>query len=209
MSILNLDRPVEPVVDAVASPAPGAPATGAAAMSPAPVEPQGSGENLEEYEFVLGRRQLAGTGLILVVVLALFSGVSYVIGRSMPARPSITQAEVLPLPPAVLPPPEPVLVSPALPEPQEQVKINSAAPLFAQAVTGQVYLQIGVVEKGLAAIWAEGLRTHGLNAFVAPGPGDNLWRVLIGPLPDPQAYQRAKDVLDTLGITTFGRRYQQ
>jgi cell division septation protein DedD len=68
---------------------------------------------------------------------------------------------------------------------------------------------VGVIEKGLAAVWAEGLRTHGLEAFAAPGPSDglNLWRVLIGPLPDPQAYQRAKDVLDTLGLTNFGRRY--
>jgi len=30
---------------------------------------------------------------------------------------------------------------------------------------------------------------------------------MIGPLPDPQSYQRAKDALNSLGLTNFGRRY--
>jgi cell division septation protein DedD len=67
---------------------------------------------------------------------------------------------------------------------------------------------VGAVDRGLAGIWAEGLRTHGLDAFVAPGPTDKMWRVVIGPLPNPDAYQRAKTKLDELGINTFGRKQQ-
>ena len=66
---------------------------------------------------------------------------------------------------------------------------------------------MGAIDKELAGIWAEGLRTHGLDAFVATGLTANEWRVVVGPLPDPQSYQRAKDTLDKLGITAFGRRY--
>jgi cell division septation protein DedD len=80
--------------------------------------------------------------------------------------------------------------------------------LYGEQVQGKVYLQVGAVEKGLAGIWAEGLRTHGLNAFVAPGPSDKMWRVVIGPLPNPEAYQHAKEMLDQLGINTFGRKQQ-
>jgi cell division septation protein DedD len=51
------------------------------------------------------------------------------------------------------------------------------------------------------------LRTHGLAAFVASGPSDKIWRVVIGPLPDPKSYEQAKGILDQLGIAEFGRRY--
>jgi cell division septation protein DedD len=92
----------------------------------------------------------------------------------------------------------------------EQPKVT-ATPVIGEAIQGQVYLQVGVIDKGPAVIWAEGLRTHGLDAFVSPGPTDGLglWRVLIGPLPDPKSYQRAKDTLNSLSLTNFGRRYSQ
>jgi hypothetical protein len=32
--------------------------------------------------------------------------------------------------------------------------------------------------------------------------------VVIGPLPNPEAYQHAKEMLDQLGINTFGRKQQ-
>lgn len=39
-------------------------------------------------------------------------------------------------------------------------------------------------------ILAEGLRSQGFDSFVAPGPNGQICRVLIGPLPDPQAYRQ-------------------
>ena len=38
-------------------------------------------------------------------------------------------------------------------------------------------------ERGMAMILAEGLRGHGFDSFVAPGPNEKIFRVLIGPLP--------------------------
>jgi cell division septation protein DedD len=169
-----------------------------------------SAEESTEFEIVLGRRQVASTSLVAIVLVSVFSGVSYLIGKSMAPKAAAPQAGVttpveLPqAPPA--PTPVPAVVKDQLPRLQSE---TTNAPLFAEAIPGQVYLQVGVIEKGPAGIWAEGLRTHGLNAFVAPGPGDGLmlWRVMIGPLPDPQSYQRAKDALNSLGLTNFGRRY--
>ena len=66
---------------------------------------------------------------------------------------------------------------------------------------------MGAVEKGVAVIFAEGLRKHGLTSFVAPGPSEKIFRVLIGPLADPQAYVKAKDVVDQIGLSTFARRF--
>jgi hypothetical protein len=191
-SFLNLDRTIEP-------PAPQAPAPEVAKAPAAP-------EESSDYEIVVGRRQVAGIALVAIVLLAVFSGVSYLIGKSM-ANPAVTatSAPVVPAPAVQVPAPQAPAPAPALP----QQLSSSTGPVLAEAVPGKVYLQVGVIEKGLAGIWAEGLRTHGLEAFAAPGPNDGLglWRVLIGPIPDPQAYQRAKDALTALGLNNFGRRY--
>jgi cell division septation protein DedD len=81
-------------------------------------------------------------------------------------------------------------------------------PIFSNPVPGAVYIQMAAVEKGVAAVFAAGLRGNGLQSFVAPGPNDRIFRVLVGPLPDPAAYSRAKEKLDQLGLSTFGKRVE-
>ncbi len=172
-----------------------------------PAPPEISAEN-GEFEIVMGRRQMASVSLVVVVLLAVCSGVSYLIGRSLAHK----DGEAGPTPVAQ------VVDPPAAPQPQPQPsqpdKIPAAEaqasgnPLFADPVPGAVYIQVGAVEKGVAQIWAEGLRTHGLKAFVAPGLSDRIFRVLVGPLPSPDAYQYTKDALDRIGLATFGRKYQ-
>jgi len=82
------------------------------------------------------------------------------------------------------------------------------APLFASPVAQAIYIQVGAVDKGVATVLAEGLRKHALDSFVAPGPSDKTFRVLIGPFPDAAAYQKAQAVVDRLGLASFARRYQ-
>jgi cell division septation protein DedD len=207
-SFLKLERYAEPLAPEVAKPPVPEVAKPLAAEA---AKPLGITVESGEYEIVLGRGQIASTSLVVVVLIAVFSGVSYLIGKSMaitavaaaaPATTSRNPATTAPLPPVALP---------ALQQEQSPKEQISTAPLFAEAVSGKVYIQVGVIDKGPAGIWAEGLRTHGLDAFVAPGPSDGLglWRVMIGPLPDSQAYQQVKDILAKLGLTNFGRRYQQ
>jgi hypothetical protein len=81
-------------------------------------------------------------------------------------------------------------------------------PIFAQPQPGALYLQMGAVDKGVGIVLAEGLRKHGFTAFVAPGPSEKIFRVLIGPLPNLEAYTRAKAEVDAIDLNTFARRYQ-
>ncbi len=219
-SFLNLDTQVKPAAPPLRSPS--SPAASSTILAEAPASPQTSGseqvpektseEHGVDFEIVFGRTQIASTGLVIMVVLAFFSGVSYLIGKTTGARVSATPASTpvaAPTTPTAAKAVAPVAVPAAPAAAPSAVSTKPEPPLFAEAVSGQVYLQVGAIEKGLAGIWAEGLRTHGLDSFVAPGPSDKVWRVLVGPLPDPAAFQQARTVLDSLGIDTFGKRYQK
>ena len=169
-----------------------------------------------EFEIVMGRGQVASTMLVVLVLLVVFSAGAYVIGKSASpkaaASPAVAAAPVAPVQTAAVAPakatsaPKPAEAS--APASSTPLSADLSAPLYGEQVPGKVYLQVGAVEKGLAGIWAEGLRTHGLKAFVAPGPSDKMWRVVIGPLPNPDSFQQAKAMLDQLGINTFGRKQQ-
>lgn len=201
-------------------------------------EPQAAISDPEaaEFEIVLGRRQMASLGLLALVMLAVFSGVSYLIGKSVAPKSAVSKAAQeasveVPVPPApavqaIAQPPAtvsekstpekatPQKAVPAeatlakAPEPASAQVTAPESPLYADPVPGGIYLQMGAVEKGVAAIWAEGLRIHHLAAFVAPGPSEKIFRVLIGPLPDPAAYQEAKKAVTQLELTTFARRFE-
>jgi hypothetical protein len=162
------------------------------------------------FEIVFSRRRLAGSGVLIAALLAFFSGASYLIGKSAaiqapPRAPQLPVLSTTQVPPAQVPTlPSQIdqVPVPQVPPPQPGPAVTKQ-PLFAETRTGQLYLQVGVVDKGVAATWAEGLRAHGLDAFVAPGPAEIWGKVEIGPLPDPQSYQRAKDALDELHIAAF------
>ena len=193
-----------------------------------------------DYEIVLGRRQVASVGFVAVVLLVVFSAVSYMAGKAMSrVADKATSTQSAPVEsvahasnaPAVTPPQAPVTPVPATPvleatialppvpvekipqakqDAQEAKRDEQAdAPLFADPRIGAVYIQMAAVEKGMAVLLAEGLRTHGLESFVAPGPNERIFRVLIGPLPNPASFTHAKETVDLLGLSTFARKYQK
>jgi hypothetical protein len=152
----------------------------------------------EDFEFVLGRRQIASLLFVFTIILIVCVGVSYMAGKAMPAKP------------APAPPPVPAASVAREPEPPPIVLNQEPAPeapLFADPRAGSIYIQMGAVEKGVSVIFAEGLRKRGLPAFVAPGPSEKIFRVLIGPLPDQAAYLKAKQTVDEIGLSTFARRF--
>jgi cell division septation protein DedD len=81
--------------------------------------------------------------------------------------------------------------------------------LFSEPIKGAIYIQTGAVDRGVAAIMAEGLRVHGFTAFVAAGPSEKVFRVLMGPFPDIAAYRSAKATLDAIGLSSFAQQYQK
>jgi cell division septation protein DedD len=171
----------------------------------------------DEFELVVGRRQLAAMAFLALVVVAVCSGSSYLAGKVMssqaiPAREESIQP-VIKLEEASTPLP----ALPAAPMIQATIvrapvapaaKPVAETPLFASPVPRAIYIQVGAVEKGVAIVIAEGLRQHALSAFVARGPDDKVFRVLIGPFPDAEGYQKAQRVVDQIGLASFARRYQ-
>jgi cell division septation protein DedD len=184
----------------------------AADHNPAPEPPTGT----SEYEIVLGRAQIASWLFVGVIAVAVCSSLAYLGGETIATKKTARPAGV---PPAVIP--VPASTSPALPQASILVPPKTdlasivkpankpAAPLFAEPEAGKVYLQIGAVERGMAMILAEGLRSHGFESFVAPGANDKIFRVLIGPLPDPQAFRQAMLAVDALDLSNFARKYQK
>jgi cell division septation protein DedD len=166
----------------------------------------------EDFELVVGRRQAAALTFLALVVVALCSGASYLAGKAIaPHEEAPVPVIKLEQPPA--PSPEATIAPSGLPAARASLPAAPAvpvaeAPLFASPVPQAIYIQVGAVEKGVATVIAEGLRKHSLDSFVAAGPSDKTFRVLIGPFPDAAAYQKAQAVVDRLGLASFARRYQ-
>ncbi len=166
-------------------------------------EPAIAGES-DEFEIVLGRRQIASVLFVATLVFGAFSSIAYLAGKSVAPKPSpvvtenpVAAGPVVQTPATIVKQAEPVAKNSTEPEP----------PLWANPKSGAIYLQIGAVEKGVAIIMAEGLRKRSLPAFVAPGPNDHIFRVLIGPL-DTEQYKSTKDTVEEIGLSTFARKYQ-
>lgn len=208
-------------------------ATPAATLEAAPIEAQATPEpqlqEAAEYEIVLGRAQIASWLFVGVIAIAACSSLAFLAGRAAGAKKPAIQASAADAKPSspstattapatpVTPQPVPVQMPSAslvvnAPTPGAQTSATSATPakpMFAEPESGKVYIQMGAVEKGMATILAEGLRSHGFDAFVAPGPSDKIYRVLIGPLPDPEAFRKAKAAVDAIELSTFARKYEK
>jgi cell division septation protein DedD len=161
------------------------------------VEPAAPAAHKEEFEFVVGGRQMASLLFVFTIILVVCVAAAYLAGKSIASKtaPAFPAASGFPEPE-----PTPIVMN------QEPLPV-AEPPLFGEPKNGSVYIQMGAVEKPIAVIFAEGLRKRGLIAFVAPGPNDKIMRVLIGPLPDPASYVRAKDIVDRIGLSTFARRF--
>jgi len=180
-----------------------------------PVEVPAAEENPEEFEIVLGRAQVASVLFVATVVVVVFSAISYLAGRALSpraaARPEpataaaapVLQATVVKTPDFPLPEPPVENAVPARPVTRE-----IEPPMFATPTANATYLQMGAVEKGVAVIMVDGLRKRGFSSFAAPGPSDTIFRVLIGPLEDAEAFRITKEKVDQIGLNSFLRKYQ-
>jgi cell division septation protein DedD len=170
-----------------------------------------------EYEIVVGRAQIASWLFVGLVVVAICSSLAYLAGQTITAQKTARVAAVTPLvsaaPPASVTPavlPQASILVPPKTDLTSLVKTAKPAPgLFAEPEIGKVYLQIGAVERGMAMLLTEGLRSHGFDSFVAPGPNERIFRVLIGPLPDPEAFRQGLAAVSALDLATFARKYQK
>jgi len=169
-----------------------------------------------EYEIVLGRAQIAIWLFLGVIAVAICSSLAYLGGEKI----AVKKTAAISQPAAPLAPvPQPGSASADLPQasilvpPQADVaslaRNHKPAPLFAEPEMDKVYIQIAAVERGMAMLLTEGLRSHGFDSFVAPGPNDKLFRVLIGPLPDPATFRQAMVSVNAMDLASFARKYQK
>ncbi|HWZ33124.1 MAG TPA: hypothetical protein VNX18_17400 [Bryobacteraceae bacterium] len=171
------------------------------------IEP--SSEPVAEFEIVMGRTQIASVSFLATVIIVAFSAMSYLAGKSSAPKPAPTPAPVQKIEAPVV---QATVVGPTAPEPTptksvatKAVETKPEAPLFDNTKTGALYLQLGAVEKGVAIIMAQGLRKQGLDGFVAPGPNDHIFRVVIGPL-NAESYTHARQAVEELGLSNFARK---
>jgi cell division septation protein DedD len=162
----------------------------------------------KDVEFVLGQRQVASVLFVAIVLLAVFCTVAYVAGRSVGTRAVIPAAPAQPVPVRIV-------VAPPAPPKIVEVPAHPTRPNLSFASTdvpaphpGDIYLQIGAVERGFAEVLVVGLRAKGFPSVMTPAPGEKIFRVLIGPLNDSAAYARAKSEMGAAGLNFFPRRYQ-
>jgi hypothetical protein len=171
-----------------------------------------------EYEIVLGRAQIASWLFVGIVAVAICSALAYLAAEKIAAKKIAAISRPV-APPAPLAPP-PAMVSAELPQASILLPARAdlaslakntkpAVPLFGEPEMGKVYIQIGAVERGMAMLLTEGLRSHGFDSFVAPGPNDRVFRVLIGPLPDPAAFRQAMVTVNAMDLANFARKYEK
>jgi cell division septation protein DedD len=174
-----------------------------------PIEPPGG------FEMVLGPTQIASLSFVMLVVLVLGCGVAYTVGRST-SRPSESASHAAPSGNTQAPAPTPAPVASTAPSPAAAQSIpaplsgqDANAPLFGNPAKGGLYIQMSAIDRGMAIVFAEGLRKLGFNSLIVPGTNDHIFRVLAGPFPSSPEFAKAKAALTAIGLDTFGRRYDE
>src|SRR6185295_5303009 len=123
-----------------------------------PVSPEpGYGFKTEDFELVMGRRQVAAFAFLALVLLVACSGGAYLAGKAISAREE--RSIKIEQPQATAPPAAPILEAtiahPAAPTDVAPVpKPVPEAPLFANPNPKAIYIQVGAVEKGVAIVIA-------------------------------------------------------
>jgi cell division septation protein DedD len=174
------------------------------------------------FEVFLGDRQLLSLFVIVVVLLAVFFTMGYVLGRhsgtagtetvaskepavqlpprtapsQLPApssQPISTPVESVPEPAAQAPPPEVPRAKPAAREPEPAAGPSAPA-------TGQTFLQLRAIKRPDAELVAGVLKKKGFPTMVAPSTKEGLFRVLVGPLADKDAITEARARLEKAGF---------
>ena len=186
-----------------------------------------------EFEVLLGNKQLLSVFFIVLILLAVFFTMGYVLGRDSAARgtyarsPAATPAPVAQSqsqssgftdtssgPTAAGAPVEAEARTGTQPQQQlpttEPVK-PTPPPRAEQApegpAPGSVFLQATAGKRADAELVASVLRRKGFPVVLAPGPTADVLRVLVGPFTDDQEQRKTRTDLESAGFKPFTRRY--
>jgi DedD protein len=175
-----------------------------------------------EVELILGNGQLLGVFFIVVILLALFFGMGYIMGRNSGAAASVEVATVPKAEPKAAavepaapkaaapegsapasPPPEPKEAEPkeaAGPQPAEASQPRSTPPPAAAGSPSGAYLQLAATTQHEAELEVDVLRRKSFRATTMEVPEKPGWfRVLVGPIADG-GINKARDDLQDAGF---------
>jgi hypothetical protein len=137
-------------------------------------------------------------------------------GQPAPPLAHETKSATLPAPLAketVLAKPVLSKAVPAQPEPVPQpVKRKEAIvqPFKRRGLTpraGEKYLQIAAYGPRSLDDYLKTLEKQGMHPLVGPGPAENIYRILVGPLPNAEALEQTRHLIQSLGIEPILRSY--
>jgi cell division protein FtsN len=102
--------------------------------------------------------------------------------------------------------------APAPAAPKAESAKPASAPAQAQPASsgpqpGQTYLQVAATTRAEAEALRDQLSRKGFAAVIGPVPGQEMYRVLVGPLSDSAALAKTRSALQELGLKPFTRRY--
>ena len=104
--------------------------------------------------------------------------------------------------------PEAVPVSvPAAPQSTPAVAPQAGAWKLTTPKAGERYLQLAAMGPSYTDSYVTSLEGKGIHPLVAPGPSENIYRILVGPFSDQKALERQQDLLETSGIHPMPRVY--
>jgi cell division septation protein DedD len=175
-----------------------------------------------EVELILGNGQLLGVFFIVVILLGLFFGMGYIMGRNSGAAASVeiaTAPKAEPKPATVespapqAAPPEASALAPAPPEPKEAEPKEAAKPAAvedgqARSTPGPAaaenpsgaYLQLAATTKREAELEVDVLRRKNFRAMTMEVPEKpGTFRVLVGPISDG-GVNKTRDDLQAAGF---------
>ena len=73
--------------------------------------------------------------------------------------------------------------------------------------SGDLYLQLATMGPNSTNEYLKILDAKGIHPRIAPGPSENLHRLVIGPYPDKAALEKEQQELESAGIQFIARRY--
>jgi cell division protein FtsN len=185
-----------------------------------------------EFELVLGNKQLLSVFFIVVVLLGVFFTMGYIVGRnSAPVDAASRKTDVYDRgnAPSAVPTsakaPVTITEQPTAASSNETTaveapaaKVETPAPATSKPIeipavsapqpqAGRTYLQVVSVARPQADALAEVLAKRGFRAFVAPGPNEKTFRVLVGPAADIDDASKIKSDLEAVGMKPIVKKY--
>jgi len=132
--------------------------------------------------------------------------------KSKPAPAIAPTAAVGPVAAAkIIPPAVPSGIVKAVTAPQPPKRKDSVEQPFtrhdASPHSGEKYLQIAAFGPRALDGFLKTLEGQGLRPVVAPGPVDNIYRILVGPFPSSAALEEARSLIRASGIEPILRTY--